>query len=287
MRWPWRRDKSEDRPQPVAPPPVARREWRDLPPVQRVIEQHPLVNPPQNFAADLTTRRTTGFLSPLGHAVTDDAPGGAVEAVPVNGRSDDLAELPVARIIHPLNDRKTSTPTFTQRLVDGFEAPPALPILPVAAPASPEVERPDVRELPVIGTALSGGDSTRDSGREAYDDVPTLGAEQSSPPSPPEAVPPTPPTATPVGPPLVQRTTAETTTPPDPTRRRGGLGPPLVSPSMDIPPASLPPAVALQIAAPASPRSLPVGPTVSRIADEEDAPTLGATSAGPLAVTGA
>ncbi|HEY1178615.1 MAG TPA: hypothetical protein VGF17_20870, partial [Phytomonospora sp.] len=281
-----------------------------MPPVQRVLGTHPLVNPPQDFAAGLTTRQTTGFLSPLGHAVTPEAPSGVVEAMPVRG--GDVADLPVVHAVPP----SAAGPNGTS-VVQRWSDPSGMSVLRSVSPAAPSsasqgsVETPEPWSLPVVEAAPAPSAPTPATVLATPDPEPTPLPE--TPPAEPEPVAATSesPTlgssgdtvtsvsgssgsgATPIGAPMVQRSTEAPAMPlveaptaaAAPTRRRGGLGPPLISSAVDMTPAPLPPAVTEQIAAPASPRSLPVGQTVSRIADEQ-APTLGAVEPVPLAVDG-
>src|SRR5688572_14108186 len=81
--WPWRRTAEREV---AGPPPVVarRREWADLPPVQRVIGEHPLIDPPGRFAGELASWQNPGFLAPLGHVVTPSEPSGVVEAVAIS-----------------------------------------------------------------------------------------------------------------------------------------------------------------------------------------------------------
>jgi hypothetical protein len=77
--WRWRRapDRSD-----VAPYPApARADWRRLPPVQRLIGEHPLVSPPERFTAALTSWQTPSFLAPLGHNLGTDEPSGVVHGL--------------------------------------------------------------------------------------------------------------------------------------------------------------------------------------------------------------
>ncbi|GII28155.1 hypothetical protein [Planotetraspora mira] len=57
--------------------PVHRGEWRSLPPLQRVVGPHPLVNPGDAFSGALTAWRNPSSLAPLGHYVVD-RPGGLI-----------------------------------------------------------------------------------------------------------------------------------------------------------------------------------------------------------------
>ena len=271
-----------------------------MPPVQRVLGTHPLVNPPQDFAAGLTTRQTTGFLSPLGHAVTPEAPSGVVEAVPVRG--GDVSDLPVVQAVPPA--AATQNTPMVQRWSDSSPTPVLRSVSPVSADSGGpgSVETPEPRSLPVVEAAPVA--ALPEPLPAPVPDPEPAAAE----PDPVAATAPESPTlgssgdtvtsvqassgATPVGAPMVQRSTDAPAMPlvdapaATPARRRGGLGPPMISSAADMTPAPLPPAVTEQIAAPASPRSLPVGQTLSRIADGQ-APTLGAATTVPLDAGGA
>src|SRR4051812_30971541 len=97
--WPWRRDPPA-RPAPAATPyvPSPPGEWRSLPVVQREVAEHPLVNPPERFAAVLTSWRSPAFLAPLGHAVGAEEPAGVIAATESRqpAARADTTPLPVA-----------------------------------------------------------------------------------------------------------------------------------------------------------------------------------------------
>ncbi|WP_026212137.1 hypothetical protein [Longispora albida] len=79
----------------VVPGPVFRAEWRSLPPIQRVVAAHPLVNPVGEFSGRLTAWQNPSYLAPLGHAVGPSEPSGSADiAVPVR-ESVAYEELPV------------------------------------------------------------------------------------------------------------------------------------------------------------------------------------------------
>src|SRR5262245_39614728 len=74
-------------------------EWRGLAPLQRALETAPVVNPPDAFAASLTSWRNPAFLAPLGHLVSEDAPAGVISglATPVRPRTVDTGpDMPLA-----------------------------------------------------------------------------------------------------------------------------------------------------------------------------------------------
>src|SRR5690242_10695708 len=59
-------------------PPVARAEWRNVPPIQGVLAEHPLVNPVQRFSSTLTSWQSPGYLEPLGHRIGPAEPAGVI-----------------------------------------------------------------------------------------------------------------------------------------------------------------------------------------------------------------
>src|SRR5437667_12419499 len=96
--WPWRRATRDPGPDSPAtspePGPVYRERssaWRDLPPVQRVVADHPLVNPPERMPVLLSSWHSPSFLAPLGHAVSASEPSGVIAgmatAVPASSPS--------------------------------------------------------------------------------------------------------------------------------------------------------------------------------------------------------
>ncbi|MFE6612907.1 hypothetical protein [Amycolatopsis sp. NPDC057786] len=75
--WTWRR-KPLSEPQSPVTLPVTRAEWRSLPPIQRVVAEHPLINPVQRFSSSLTSWRSPAYLEPLGHRVGPAEPAGVI-----------------------------------------------------------------------------------------------------------------------------------------------------------------------------------------------------------------
>ncbi|MGY0236129.1 hypothetical protein [Longispora urticae] len=65
----------------VARAPVG--DWRHLPPLQRVVAEHPVTNPTARFSAGLAAWQDPTFLAPLRHTVGPGEPSGTVEAAPV------------------------------------------------------------------------------------------------------------------------------------------------------------------------------------------------------------
>jgi hypothetical protein len=60
-------------------PPQIRFEWKAVPPIQRVIADHPLTVPTESFATDLATHQDPRAVAePLGHQVSLEAPRGLV-----------------------------------------------------------------------------------------------------------------------------------------------------------------------------------------------------------------
>ncbi|MER6797941.1 hypothetical protein, partial [Amycolatopsis mediterranei] len=64
-------------PEPAALP-VKRAEWRSVAPIQRVLAEHPLVNPVQRFSSTLSSWQSPGYLEPLGHRVGPAEPAGVI-----------------------------------------------------------------------------------------------------------------------------------------------------------------------------------------------------------------
>lgn len=60
------------------------REWRDAPPVQRVITDVALVTAPARFESALVSRRDFSFRGPMSHAVGGDAPSGVITGLATN-----------------------------------------------------------------------------------------------------------------------------------------------------------------------------------------------------------
>lgn len=242
MRWPWSKKEhveAEAPSPPSAPLPeirAPRDDWRSLPAVQRVVDSHPTVNPPADFAAGLTTRRTTAFLGSLGHSVSASAPGGVVSVQAI--RTSDVSDLPVLRALPPADEARPAP------MVQRSFAPSPSAVLPIAEPPTAGVETPAPWELPVVSSGSDAPTAADAPAHVAEPVAPTLGSDTPSPePSVDTApvvthesapMPDTPvvtrPVGGPVGPPIVQRSTTGIDLPPAPaSRRRGGLGPPISS----------------------------------------------------------
>ena len=169
--WPFQRKTeapADSGPRPV-PAPVMRRDWTGLPPIQRLIGEHPLTAPSDRFSDDLATHHDPSVSSePMGHQVSADAPAGIVLALARPTMRNDGP----AMISRPRVQRRAQSAVEESGEWDGDEAaPPAtrpspLPAvtpptvareLPAVAPA-PVMQRltalpPDVEPLPVKGTA--------------------------------------------------------------------------------------------------------------------------------------
>jgi hypothetical protein len=129
--WPWRRTRQPAAPaprqpaaEPAAPAPRqpatepavpalwSRGEWQTLRPIQRVLPDHPLINPVQRFTATLTSWSDPSYLEPLGHRIGPAEPSGVVAglaspvpATPVRvtpvQRAEPAPDLPVAQPPRP------------------------------------------------------------------------------------------------------------------------------------------------------------------------------------------
>ncbi|WP_174185832.1 hypothetical protein [Nocardia barduliensis] len=93
-------------------------EWRDAPPVQRVITDVALVTAPARFESALVSRRDFSFRGPISHAVGGDAPSGVITGLAthpgvVQRRDDSATTAQRARIEPPA----VETPTGPDRAV--------------------------------------------------------------------------------------------------------------------------------------------------------------------------
>jgi hypothetical protein len=91
--WPWRR-RTEVAGGPARLP-VVPAEWRLLPPIQRAVGDHPLVNPVQRFADSLSSWRDPSYLAPLGHRVGPAEPAGLVADLVRPAAPMSVPDLPV------------------------------------------------------------------------------------------------------------------------------------------------------------------------------------------------
>jgi hypothetical protein len=87
MRWRRREQRSERGW--VAPARASERRWAWLPPIQRSIPDHPVVNPPDRFSAGLAAWRNPSLLAGLGHLTGPAEPAGVLP--------DLLRPMPVQR----------------------------------------------------------------------------------------------------------------------------------------------------------------------------------------------
>ncbi|MDX8034347.1 hypothetical protein SK803_29370 [Lentzea sp. BCCO 10_0856] len=154
--WPFRRRS--------APLPVVRADWRTLPPLQRIVTAHPLINPVSAFSSRLASWQNPSFLAPLAHVVGPAEPSGSIADVAAPapesyGWKSELGRAPaadgpvVARIAEaPPVVSAGSVGSVVSRSV--VEPEPDLAPLeaPVAPPASAPANAPDV--VPASGPAL-------------------------------------------------------------------------------------------------------------------------------------
>ena len=151
--WPWRRTVRQE---PADPPPIVapRRAWADLPPLQRAVGDHPLVDPPGRFARDLASWQSPAFLAPLGHVVTPGGPSGRVDDIAVARSAEVAPPLPVVRRPRPGRGAVARVSAAVQRWVtdapdeqrgpvaEGAEpGPRTVPDAEIARPG-PEVDPP-------------------------------------------------------------------------------------------------------------------------------------------------
>jgi hypothetical protein len=168
---------------------VTRAEWRSVAPIQRVLAEHPLVNPVQRFSSTLASWQSPGYLEPLGHRVGPAEPAGFIgdlvrPAMPVlpqaAGHQDGPARpgAPVQRVAAPAEEpgdlplvlpvvagREVVPPLMSAggavtppvRTLQAIASPvdtPAAEVRPVAAPepAAPEpvAAEPARPELPLV-----------------------------------------------------------------------------------------------------------------------------------------
>jgi hypothetical protein len=157
--WPFNRRRSDAPREESAPAPYApgRAEWRQLPPLQRVVGDQWLVNPPDSLSSRLASWQDPTYLAPLGHAVIPQGPSGAIEpapapapAVPTEPRRIDLQrKAGPAR-----SDALTPTHSLQQNASDSVR-PAALGMKsePEALQRSVDTEAP----FPDSGPALTAG----------------------------------------------------------------------------------------------------------------------------------
>src|SRR5690242_10338642 len=138
---------------PPAAPPVARAEWRGVPPIRRVLAEHPLVNPVQRFSASLTSWQSPAYLEPLGHQVGPDEPAGVI---------GDLArprtlETPTPAM--PVVQRATRKRSGLSRLWGG--ATVQREVLPEAVPEPVFAPEPTPEPPPLVLPAVAAREDVR------------------------------------------------------------------------------------------------------------------------------
>jgi len=133
-----------------APAPVIRRDWTGLPPIQRLIGQHPLTAPSDRFSDDLATHHDPSVSTePMGHQVSAEAPAGIVLALArPTTRNDGPAMISRPRVQRRV---QSATEESGEWDGDGAASPAMRPSpLPAGTPAAA------VRELPVVTPAPVG-----------------------------------------------------------------------------------------------------------------------------------
>ncbi|HET6708268.1 MAG TPA: hypothetical protein VFH84_25090, partial [Amycolatopsis sp.] len=220
----FRRKEAASPPPPSSPPspgpaalPVTRGEWRSVAPIQRVLGEHPLVNPVQRFSSTLTSWRSPAYLEPLGHRIGPAEPAGVIAdlarpelplAEPGPSRSGGASvqrvpafEEPASPLVMPVvTAREAVPPLTTAAAVDG---PPVRTVQAIASPAEPSAVEPSVVEQSVVDVPAEVAES------EPVVPLPTPSVAAESTPAPePE----------PVELPVVRQ----------PTPRRLGLGAPIL-----------------------------------------------------------
>jgi hypothetical protein len=210
------------------PAPVVRADWRELPPVTRVVPEHPLINPVQRFSDSLTSWQNPSFLAPLGHRIGPAEPSGVADlALPA---APDL-DLPLARpprdapgSRRPAVQRAVAAEPFVSPVADAEPSPVQLSSVDGPGPTvAPPVEHP-VLELPVVTTPDRLTEPAAE--QSDVDIVPTIAAPE--PPDPPARA------EAPPAPPLPQPQLS--------IPRRLGLGEPIIPPTVHSRPPDTPPA---------------------------------------------
>ncbi|MFI7115912.1 hypothetical protein [Amycolatopsis sp. NPDC049868] len=145
--WTWRRKEPGSPQEAPATLPVTRAEWRSLPPIQRVVTEHPLINPVQRFSSSLTSWQSPAYLEPLGHRVGPAEPSGVI---------DGLARAPRTPPDMPVVQRSVRKRGVLSRLWGMSVQRAAEPDAPVSESLAPEPEsvppaataQPDEEPLP-------------------------------------------------------------------------------------------------------------------------------------------
>ncbi|SDU26799.1 hypothetical protein [Amycolatopsis keratiniphila] len=129
--WTWRRKEPGTPPEGPSPAtlPVTRAEWRSLPPIQRVVAGHPLINPVQRFSSSLASWRSPAYLEPLGHLVGPAEPSGVI---------DGLARAPVPPPDMPVVHRSARKRGVLSRLWGTSVQRAAEPDTPVSVITEPD-----------------------------------------------------------------------------------------------------------------------------------------------------
>ncbi len=173
--WPWRKrepgpEAASARGEPVPGGPVLRGEWRTLPPIQRVVPEHPLVNPVQRFSGSLASWRSPAYLAPLAHLVAAGEPSGMVEGLarpvaPVSSSAP--VDMPVAqRQVRGAKARGS----VVQRLFDAVRSSRSA----VDAPETPAPEPAAIAEPTTFTEPPVAAEPV--AGLESLDDVPVVSA---------------------------------------------------------------------------------------------------------------
>jgi hypothetical protein len=123
--WPFSRRRSdasrgESTPAPYAP---GRAEWRQLPPLQRVVGDQWLVNPPGSLSTRLASWQDPTYLAPLGHAVVPAGPSGAIEPAPVPSAPAEPRRIDLQRKAGPIRDDASTPVRSLQRTASGRSDP--------------------------------------------------------------------------------------------------------------------------------------------------------------------
>ncbi|MFC3484589.1 hypothetical protein ACFORH_11695 [Amycolatopsis roodepoortensis] len=129
--WRWRRKEPGSPPETPATLAVTRGDWRSLPPIQRVVAEHPLINPVQRFSSSLTSWRSPAYLEPLGHRVGPAEPAGVIGG---------LARAPMPAPDMPVVQRSARKRGVLSRLWGMSVQREAEPDSPVAESPAPEAE---------------------------------------------------------------------------------------------------------------------------------------------------
>jgi hypothetical protein len=114
--------------------PVSRAEWRSLPPIQRAVPEHPLVNPVRRFSDSLVAWQSPAYLAPLGHRISTAEPSGVADlARPV--AASRAVDMPVAAT-PPRKPRRGPilSRIFAQRVEESVSAGPGWRVGPEGQP---------------------------------------------------------------------------------------------------------------------------------------------------------